>query len=152
VEALRAALVDGTIDCVATDHAPHPPELKDQEWEHAPCGMLGLETAFALVNTHLVRPGQLSPLEAVARFTSGPAGVRDVQGHGGPIAAGHPANLTVLHPDQRWTVDAARLHSRARNSPYHGMELVGRPVHTLLRGTFTLRDGEVRRPDRESSR
>ncbi len=76
VDALREALADGTIDCVATDHAPHPPEQKDQEWEHAPCGMLGLETAFAVVVTELVQTGALDLLTAVARFTTGPAGVR----------------------------------------------------------------------------
>jgi dihydroorotase len=143
VHALRAALVDGTIDAVATDHAPHAPELKDQEWEHAPCGMLGLETAFAVVMTALVAPGELSPLAAIARLTTGPAGVRDVGDHGGAIAVGRPANLTVLDPEVAWTVDGGALHSRARNSPYHGRQLTGRAVHTLLRGRFTLRDGVV---------
>jgi dihydroorotase len=144
VAALRAALVDGTLDAVATDHAPHAHELKDQEWEHAPCGMLGLETAFAVVNTVLVATGELRPLDAIARFTTGPASVRDVAGHGGAITAGADANLAVLDPSVTWTVDAGALHSRARNSPYHGRELTGRAVHTLLRGRFTLRDGVVR--------
>jgi dihydroorotase len=141
VEALREALADGTIDAVATDHAPHAPELKDQEWEHAPCGMLGLETAFAVVNTELVATGVLDPLTAIARFTTGPAASATSGGHGGAIAAGRPANLVVLDPEATWTVDGAALHSRARNSPFHGRELTGRPVHTLLRGRFTLRDG-----------
>jgi dihydroorotase len=144
VAALRAALVDGTLDAVATDHAPHAHELKDQEWEHAPCGMLGLETAFAVVNTALVATGELRPLDAIARFTTGPASVRDVAGHGGAITAGADANLAVLDPTVTWTVDAGALHSRARNSPYHGRELTGRAAHTLLRGRFTLRDGVVR--------
>jgi dihydroorotase len=143
VAALREAVADGTIDVIATDHAPHAPELKDQEWEHAPCGMLGLETAFAVVNTELIRAGVLDPLTAVARFTTGPAGVRDVGDHGGAIAAGRPANLAVFDPEVRWSVDVAAVHSKARNSPYVGRELVGRPVHTLLRGRFTLRDGVV---------
>ncbi len=142
-EAVREALIDGTLDVVGTDHAPHAPELKDQEWEHAPCGMLGLETAFAVVNTLLVATGRLDPLTAIARFTTGPAAVRDVRAHGGSLTAGAAANLVVLDPDTRWTVDAADLHSRARNSPYHGRELLGRPTHTLLRGRFTLRDGVV---------
>jgi dihydroorotase len=146
VQALREALVDGTLDAVATDHAPHPPELKDQEWEHAPCGMLGLETAFAVVLTDLVVPGLMDPLTAIERMTSGPARVRDVGGHGGAIAAGAPANLVVLDPTATWTVDGAALHSRARNSPFHGRELTGRAVHTLLRGRFTLRDGKVETP------
>jgi dihydroorotase len=152
VAALRAALADGTIDAVATDHAPHPTEMKDQEWDHAPCGMLGLETAFALVLTDLVGEADgggaaeptLDLLTAIARFTTGPATVRDVGGHGGrSIAVGAPANLAVIDPQAAWTVDGHALHSRARNTPFAGRTLQGRPVHTLLRGRFTLRDGQV---------
>jgi dihydroorotase len=143
VDALRAALADGTIDAVATDHAPHTPETKDQEWEHAPCGMLGLETAFAVVHTELVLAGRLDPLTAIARLTTGPAAVRDVGPHGGAVAAGRPAHLAVLDPEASFEVDGAALHSRSRNSPFHGRRLRGRPVHTLLRGRFTLRDGRV---------
>lgn len=151
VDALREALADGTIDVIATDHAPHPPELKDQEWEHAPCGMLGLETAFAVVNTHLIRPGVLDALTAVARFTTGARAVRNLHGHAGAIAPGQPANLAVLDPDHVWTVDAARLRSKARNNPFHGRELTGRAVHTLLRGRFTLREREVVAPGSDAA-
>jgi dihydroorotase len=150
IDALIDALVDGTIDCVATDHAPHPPETKDQEWEHAPCGMLGLETAFAIVNTQLVATGRLSPLAAVERFTTGPARVRNVEGHGGAVTVGAAAHLTVFDPDKRWVVDRELLHSRSRNTPYHGRELLGKPRHTLLNGRFTLRDGVVT-PEKERS-
>jgi dihydroorotase len=143
ITALREALADGTIDVVATDHAPHGAEHKRQPWEHAPCGMLGLETAFALVHTELVVTGLLDPLAALARFTTGPAGVRDTHGHGGPITVGAPAHLSVFDPEVRWTVDRDRLHSRARNTPFHGRELIGRARHTLLRGSFTLRDGAL---------
>lgn len=142
VDALRAALADGTIDAVATDHAPHGREAKRQPWEHAPCGMLGLETAFPLVHTELVRTGLLDPLTAVARFTTGPAGVRDTRGHGGPLTVGAPANLQVFDPEATWTVDRALLRSRADNTPFHGRTLVGRTRHTVLRGRPTLRDGE----------
>jgi dihydroorotase len=143
IEALRAALADGTIDAVATDHAPHGREAKRQPWEHAPCGMLGLETAFAVVHTHLVLDGTMEPLDAVARFTTGPARVRDTRGHGGPLSVGAPANLHVFDPAVRWRVDRAKLHSRADNTPFHGHELAGRARHTLLHGRFTLRDGTV---------
>ncbi|WP_052667357.1 dihydroorotase [Nitriliruptor alkaliphilus] len=143
VEALRTGLIDGTIDAVATDHAPHSPEKKDQEWEHAPCGMLGLETAFAVVHTELVATGLLDPLTAIARMTTGPASVRDVGDHGVGITVGAAAHLTVLDPEATWQVDPLALHSRSRNSPFVARTLTGRPVHTLLRGRFTLRDGAV---------
>jgi len=143
VEAVREALADGTIGIVATDHAPHAPESKDREWEHAPCGMLGLEHAFAVVNTFLVQPGLVDPLTAIERLTSGPAAVRNVGSHGGPIVAGAHANLVVVDPGAVVTVDADRLQSRSRNTPYAGMQLHGRAVHTLLRGRFTLRDATV---------
>ncbi len=153
VAALRAALAEGTIDAVATDHAPHPPEQKEQEWEQAPPGMLGLETAFAAVVTDTVDPearqpdrttGTLDLLTAVARFTTGPAAVRDVGGHGGPLEVGAPAHLTVVDPEARWVVEGRRLRSKARNTPFEGKKLTSRPVHTLLGGRFTLRDGLVR--------
>ncbi len=155
VYAVRDGLADGTLDAIATDHAPHPPEQKEQAWGHAPCGMIGLETALAATLTELVgpsaraRPGDIDPdepgtltlLEAIERLSTGPARVRDIDGHGGPIAPGAPANLVLFDPAARWTVDAANLHSRSRNSPFHGRTLSGRVVHTLLRGRFTSRDG-----------
>lgn len=143
VEVLRDALVDGTIDAVATDHAPHGGEAKSQPWELAPSGMLGLQTALPVVLTTLVASGRLAPLDAVARFTTGPASVRRVDGHGGPIAAGRPANLAVVDPAAIWTPRAEDLLSRSRNSPFLGRPLTGRIVHTLLRGRFTLRDGAI---------
>lgn len=143
VAALRAALIDGTIDAVATDHAPHGHEAKQRPWEDAPPGMVGLETAFAVVNTVMVRGAGMSPLDAIARMTAGPARVRDVTGHGGPIVVGAPANLAVLDPERPWTPRADDLVGRSRNTPFLGRPLVGRPRHTLLRGAWTLRDGVV---------
>jgi len=143
IVALRAALADGTIDAVATDHAPHSHEQKRQPWEHAPCGMLGLETALPLVHTEMVLTGQIDAMTAVARFTTGPASVRDARGHGGPLTPGSPANLQVFDPGHGWTVDRTQLHSRSTNTPFHGRALVGRTRHTLLRGRFTLRDGAI---------
>jgi dihydroorotase len=145
VEAIRQGLADGTVDAIATDHAPHAREDKEVEWATAPPGMLGLETALALAVTELVEPGYLDLPTAVARLTAGPARVRRLPGHGGPVAAGAPANLTVFDPAACWTVDRSRLASRARNTPYHGRELHGRVVHTLLRGAFTVRDGRAAR-------
>ncbi len=146
VEAVREGLADGTIDAIATDHAPHAPEQKDQEWGHAPCGMLGLETALAVTLTELVEPegeGALSLSQAIAALSTNPARSRDIPDHGGPIAPGAPANLVLFDPAARWRVDPDRLASRSRNTPFAGRELRGRVVHTLLRGRFTVRDGEL---------
>jgi dihydroorotase len=145
VEAVRQGLADGTIDAVATDHAPHAREDKEVEWPAAPPGMLGLETALGVTLTELVGPGYLELPAAIERLTAGPARCRRLPGHGGPVTPGAPANLTVLDPAARWTVDRAGLASRARNTPFHGRELTGRVVHTLLRGAFTVRDGEAQR-------
>jgi len=145
VEAVRQGLADGTIDAVATDHAPHAREDKEVEWSAAPPGMLGLQTALGLALAELVGPGYLELPAAIERLTAGPARCRRLPGHGGPVTPGAPANLTVLDPAAHWTVDRARLASRARNTPFHGRELTGRVVHTLLRGAFTVRDGEAQR-------
>jgi dihydroorotase len=145
IEAVRQGLADGTIDAIATDHAPHAREDKEVEWPAAPPGMLGLETALGLTLDELVGPGYLELPAAVERLTAGPARCRRLPGHGGPVTPGAPANLTVLDPAARWTVDRAKLASRARNTPFHGRELTGRVVHTLLRGAFTVRDGKAQR-------
>ena len=143
VEAVRRGLADGTIDAIATDHAPHSPETKEIEWAYAPCGMLGLETAFALTMTELVKPGVLTLPQAVAALSTNPARSRDIGGHGGPIAPGAAANLVVFDPAASWTVDPDGLQSRSRNTPYAGLPVIGKVVHTILRGRFTCRDGVV---------
>ena len=152
IAALREALQDGTIDAVATDHAPHPPDDQDTEWATAPAGTVGLETALPVVLTELVDAdaeptqrgeGTLSLLEALRLLSSGPADARDIADHGRPIAAGEPANLVVFDPDASWGVSGADLHSRSRNTAFEGHKVRGRVVHTILRGRFTLNDGEV---------
>jgi dihydroorotase len=145
VEAVREGLADGTIDAIATDHAPHAREDKEVEWAAAPPGMLGLETALGLGLTELVEPGFLTLPALLERLTAGPARCRRLPGHGGPVSPGVPANLTVFDPAARWTVDAGALASRARNTPFHGRELTGRVVHVLLRGARTVTDGQVTR-------
>jgi dihydroorotase len=146
VEAIRAGLADGTIDAIATDHAPHTPEAKERPFEEAPPGMLGLETALALTLTELVEPGLLALADALAALSWRPAEIAGIgERHGGPVAPGRPANLCVIDPAVTWEVDAGRLASRARNTPFAGRKLTGRVRHTLLRGEPVVVDGEAQR-------
>jgi dihydroorotase len=131
VEACRAALVDGTIDAIATDHAPHALHEKDQEFTLAPPGLIGLETAAAVV-LELVRERVLTPLELVRRLSTNPA--RILGRPGGSLAEGEPADLTVLDPTRRFRYDPAKGYSKSRNSPWAGKDLEGRPVATVVGG------------------
>ncbi|MGH3751487.1 MAG: dihydroorotase [Pseudonocardiaceae bacterium] len=144
-QALRAALAEGIVDCVATDHAPHAAQDKDCEWSAARPGMLGLQTALSVVVATMVRPGLLD-WRGVARVMSErPARIGGARNQGCPIAVGQPATLVLVDPDATWTVRGARLASLAGNTPYEGMELPGRVVATLLRGEVTTEDGKVQR-------
>jgi dihydroorotase len=139
VEAVRAGLADGTIDAIATDHAPHAQEVKEAGFDEAPPGMLGLETAFALA----LRLGL--PTERVLALLSwNPARIAGLTAeHGGPVSVGRPANLTVLDLDATWTVVPDGLASRSRNTPYAGWDLTGRARHTILRGEPVVVDMEA---------
>jgi dihydroorotase len=145
VDALRAALADGTIDAIATDHAPHAPETKDVPFEEAPPGMLGVETALAVVLTTLVAPGHLTLEQALRALSWAPARIAGLDEHGGPVAPGRPAHLCVVDPEHTWVVDADRLASRSRNSPWDGWKLIGKVRHTVLGGVPTVRDGEAQK-------
>ena len=142
VEAVKAGLADGTIDAIATDHAPHPVEAKEAAFDQAPPGMLGLETALALALCELDLPVE----RVLALLSWQPAAIAGITaGHGGPIAEGRPANLCVIDPDLRWTVDPAALASRSRNTPYAGRTLTGRNRHTILRGEPVVIEFEAQR-------
>lgn len=146
VAAVKAGLADGTIDAIATDHAPHTAEVKEAPFDIAPCGMLGLETALALGITELVEPGVLTMAELLAVMSWNPAaiaGVSDV--HGRDIEPGAPAHLVVFDPTLEWTVDPSTFASRSDNTPYRGRVVRGRVRHTLLCGIPTVLDGEARR-------
>src|SRR5262249_56338624 len=134
VTAIKQGLADGTIDAIATDHAPHVPEAKEQPFEEAPPGMLGLETAFALTLSDLVEPGVLELADALACLSWQPAAIAGLDAHGGPIEPGRPANLCVVDPAVRWEADPSRLASRARHTPYAGRKLPGPGRHTVLGG------------------
>ena len=132
VEALQAAVADGTIDLIATDHAPHHYDEKEREFADAPFGIIGLETALAVVVTRLVVPGIIDFATLVDRMSCAPARIFHLPG--GTLKAGSPADITVFDPDHEWTVDPSTFRSMGRNTPYAGMPLRGRAVYTLVDG------------------
>jgi dihydroorotase len=143
IEKLRAALAEGVIDCVATDHAPHAVQDKDCEWSAARPGMLGLQTALSIVVETMVRTGLLD-WRGVARVLSErPAEIAGLPDQGRPLAEGEPANLTLVDPEAEWTVRGSELASIAANTPYEGMRLPGVVSATLLRGRITSREGKI---------
>ena len=134
IEAIIEGMVDGTVGAIATDHAPHSSVEKDLEFDHASCGMLGLETAVGLT-LELVRDGRLELGRAIELLTSGPAAIFGLEA--GSLAAGAPADVCVIDPQKRWTVSGEAMVSKSTNTPFEGRELVGAPVLTLLGGAAT---------------
>lgn len=143
VDAVRAGLADGTIDIVATDHAPHPHEDKDCEWAAAAMGMLGLETALSVVIETMVDAKRLTWRDVADRMSVAPANIGRVADHGQPLAVGSTANLTVVDPTITWTVDPQRLASKSRNTPYAARTMRGKVLATFLRGKATVLDGKL---------
>ena len=132
VEALKAGLADGTIEVIASDHAPHAAEEKEAEYAVAPFGMVGLETTLGLVWTELVAPGALTPAQAIAKMTINPARVLGVPL--GTLTLGAAGDLTIIDPARTWTVDPAQFASKSRNTPFAGRELTGKAVLTIVNG------------------
>ena len=143
VEALRAGLADGTIDAVATDHAPHASHDKDHAFGEAAFGMIGLETALGVVAETMVATGLLDWAGVADRMSVRPAVIGRVPGHGLPLSVGSAANLTLVDPAAEWTVDPDRLASRSRNTPFAGRTLPARVLATFLRGEPTVLDGAL---------
>ncbi len=142
VAALRAGLADGTIDAVATDHAPHPLEDKETEWVAAAFGMTGLETALRAVHEAVVEPGLLDWAGVADRMSTRPAAIGRLSGHG-RLRPGEPASLTLYDPAPREAVDPTAQASKSRNTPFAGMVLPGRVMATFLRGRPTVLDGKL---------
>jgi dihydroorotase len=143
VQALRAGLADGTIDAVATDHAPHAAHDKDHAFPDAAFGMLGLETALGVVALTMVETGLLDWAGVADRMSVRPAAIGRLERHGRAIEPGAPANLVLVDPATAWTVDPAALASKSRNTPFTGRTLPARVRATLLGGRLTTRDGAV---------
>jgi dihydroorotase len=143
VHALREALADGTIDIVATDHAPHPTESKECEWQEAAFGMLGLETALSIVQKTMVDTGLMNWIQVADRMSIAPARIGGYENHGQSFVTGAVANLVVINPTHNWTVDRDLVLSKSSNTPYHGHELPGVITHTFYKGKATYSNGNV---------
>jgi dihydroorotase len=143
VHALRAALADGTIDIVATDHAPHPLESKECAWDEASFGMVGLESALSVVHLAMVESGLFGWSDVTRVLSAKPAEIGGLTGYGEPFAAGSPANLTLYDPTARRVFGIGDLRGKGRNTPYLGRELPGRVVTTIHNGYPTVLDGEL---------
>lgn len=141
VDAVKAGLLDGTIDAIATDHAPHSQQHKELPFDQAPCGMLGLETALSLALSELDLPIE----RVVELMSSNPARIARLDADHGAIAVGRPANIAVVNVEERWQVDPTNLASKARNTPYAHREMKGRVRHTLLRGEVVVSEGKALR-------
>jgi dihydroorotase len=142
VLALQEALIDGTIDILATDHAPHPVESKECEWQSAAFGMVGLETAFPILFTTLIQSGRMSWSRAVEVMSTTPAAIAGYGNHGRPIAVGEPAHIAIVNQTNTWQVDRASLASKSKNTPFHGMKLSGAVVATFFNGRLTHKVGK----------
>lgn len=141
VEAVKKGLADGTIDTIATDHAPHAVEEKDVEYNYAPFGMVGLETALGLVMRELVNPGLLTIDEAIAKLTINPARILGLEK--GTLAKGADADVTVIDPEFEETVDLSQFETKGKNSPFIGWQLKGLPVMTIVSGKIVMQDGKI---------
>jgi dihydroorotase len=143
VLSLRNGLADGTIDIVGTDHAPHPTEDKDCEWQSAAFGMVGLETALSVVVKAMIDTKLMSWADLVDRMSITPAKIAGYASHGQKIKVGSAANLTIIDTSANWIVDRNRLASKSKNTPFEGMKLPAQVVHTFLNGKQVLKDGVI---------
>lgn len=143
VMALRAGLADGTIDIVGTDHAPHPTEDKDCEWQSAAFGMVGLETALSVVVKSMIETKLMSWSDLVDRMSIAPARIAGYTNHGREIEVGAPANLTIIDTSLNWIVDRNRLASKSKNTPFQAMSLPASVLHTFFNGKLVLKNSEL---------
>jgi len=141
VAAVKQALCEGTIQVIATDHAPHAPEEKARGLQEAPFGLNGLETCVGVVLTELVASGAMSLPAAIATMTCNPARILGIEG--GSLAVGQRADITIIDPQAEWVVDPRNFHSKSRNSPFAGRRLKGRVWGTIVGGRFVMREGQL---------
>jgi dihydroorotase len=141
VEAIRAALKDGTIDVIATDHAPHAFEEKDVEFRYAPSGFTGLETSLGVILTNLYHTGEFTLLEIIEKMSTNPAKILEL--NAGVLKVGAPADITIIDPEKSWTVDSKKLYTRGKHTPFNGETFKGSAVATIIGGKVIMKNGEV---------
>lgn len=141
VEAMRAAVLDGTVDAIVTDHAPHAPEEKDVEFRYAPCGFCGLETSLAVMLTDLYHTNIFDLKTIISKMSCEPAKLFKL--NGGTLKEGSVADITIMDLDKEWTVDSSKFYTRGKATPYEGKKCKGKAVATMLAGKFVMRDGVV---------
>ncbi|WP_405380211.1 dihydroorotase [Phascolarctobacterium sp.] len=141
VQAMREAVLDGTVDCIVTDHAPHAPEEKDVEFRYAPCGFCGLETSLGVMLTDLYHTGVFDLKTIISKMSCEPAKVFKLAG--GTLKEGGVADITIMDLDKEWTVDSSKFYTRGKFTPYEGKECKGKAVATMLHGKFVMKDGVV---------
>lgn len=145
INELRKALAEGIIDVVATDHAPHPMEDKEGEWSSAAFGMTGLETALSVVATAMIETKLMTWADVARVMSEKPAEIGQLTEHGRPIAENEIANLCIIDPNASWKVDAKDTHSLSTNNPFHDMTLKSKVIHTIFRGKFSMKSGQVQK-------
>ena len=141
VDAVLAGLLDGTIDCIVTDHSPHAQEEKDREYMYAPSGFPGLETAVGVLMTDLVHTGKLDVAMMIEKMTAAPARIFGI--NAGSLAVGMPADIAVIDPELEWTVDEKKFYTKGSHSPFVGRRLKGKPVMIFVEGRLVMKDGEI---------
>ena len=141
MEAVREGLIDGTIDIIASDHAPHTIREKALIWEKAPFGLIGLETTLALVLTHLVKPGLLTMSQAIKKMSILPAKIFRLKA--GSLTLGSKADIVIIDPKKKWTIDSSKFYSKGRNCPFDEWEVQGKAVMTIVKGKIVMKDNEI---------
>lgn len=141
MDAIREGLINGTIDIIASDHAPHAIQEKALKWEKAPFGLIGLETTLALVLTYLVKPGLLTMSQAIEKMSILPAKIFKLKA--GSLALGSKADITIIDPKKKWTIDSSKFYSKGRNCPFNGWKVQGKAVMTIVKGRIVMKEGKI---------
>jgi len=141
VDAVKEGLINGTIDIIASDHAPHTIQEKALKWDKAPFGLIGLETTLALILTFLVKPGLLTMSQAIGKMSSLPAKIFKLKA--GSLVSGSNADITIIDPKKKWTIDSSKFYSKGRNCPFDGWKVQGKAIMTIVKGQIVMKEGKI---------